>query len=395
MENSYFDKHEIKKIIGQVRRSSILRDSNQYQGSLYRDLVKTFEKYQNFILDCDDNGPLSQNLKNNHTLICDLCNALLEVMQAFLTGDVRRAYNIFSDMLDRQEVIDCFNFISKPLGEWARPERPLYRVRASSRPLEYREDIFHIPFNMRHLVQTQRYSIAGLPCLYLGTSLYICWQEVGKPDFDKLYVSALYATSAAKELNILNFAYNLNTLADYRFLNALNDEYKNDGDINNILLSHLILWPLVASCSYIKNNESGAFNQEYIIPNLLMQKIASERLNNISGIAYLSTKSVRNTNANLGVNIIIPPKSDFEEMQNNKYCSILSNSFLMTTPISWQLLEALTYDYKVSNGLSLTKKIENIHETLMDDYHFTTFYKLEEKLKDKFQFRALNSSRIV
>ena len=38
-----------------------------------------------------------------------------------------------------------------------------------------RKDMLHIPFNKRELVKTQRFSISGVPCLYLGATSYVCW----------------------------------------------------------------------------------------------------------------------------------------------------------------------------------------------------------------------------
>jgi hypothetical protein len=43
------------------------------------------------------------------------------------------------------------------------------RGRISSDPL-IRQDLYHIPFNKRFLIRNQRFSITGLPLLYLGLS---------------------------------------------------------------------------------------------------------------------------------------------------------------------------------------------------------------------------------
>ncbi len=87
----------------------------------------------------------------------------------------------------------------------------LYRVRCSDSELSERKDMFHIPFHLRHLVGTQRYSIAGLPCLYLGTSIYVCWQEMGKPDLNKMYLSRFKCVNS-DNVKVINFSYSLETL---------------------------------------------------------------------------------------------------------------------------------------------------------------------------------------
>ena len=38
--------------------------------------------------------------------------------------------------------------------------------------------VFHTPYNLRSKVSTCRYSIAGYPSLYLGTSLDLCREEI-------------------------------------------------------------------------------------------------------------------------------------------------------------------------------------------------------------------------
>lgn len=58
-------------------------------------------------------------------------------------------------------------------------ELKLYRVTCVSDNKPYdRKRVFHTPYNMRSKVSTSRYSIAGYPSLYLGTSLELCCEEI-------------------------------------------------------------------------------------------------------------------------------------------------------------------------------------------------------------------------
>ena len=62
---------------------------------------------------------------------------------------------------------------------------PMYKCRENSKLFHFSKDeMFHIPYDKRHLVGNQRYSLSGLPCLYLGGSAYICWEELGRKDFN-------------------------------------------------------------------------------------------------------------------------------------------------------------------------------------------------------------------
>jgi hypothetical protein len=50
-----------------------------------------------------------------------------------------------------------------------------------------RADLFHVPFEERGKVGSQRYSIPGLPCLYISNSVYLAWEEL-----ERLPISSLH-----------------------------------------------------------------------------------------------------------------------------------------------------------------------------------------------------------
>src|ERR1035437_2867592 len=43
------------------------------------------------------------------------------------------------------------------------------------------KEMFHVPFEKRGFVSTNRFSISGFPCLYLGRSLQVCYEELNIP----------------------------------------------------------------------------------------------------------------------------------------------------------------------------------------------------------------------
>lgn len=277
-----------------------------------------------------------------------------------------------------------------PLTQLCNSQNPLFRVRKSEHPLSTRKDIFHIPFSQRHLVRAQRYSVAGLPCLYLGTSLYVCWREMDKPDFDKLYISS-FINESDKDKSLL-----LNLSAEFLYRRKLFTnkkielEEKNEIVYSTItLLSYLSLWPLIIACNYLKKHTNASFIQEYIIPNLLMQWISRDINNDIIGIAYRSTKLPADTDSGKGINVVLPPKVRYQEMKNSDFCPVLSKSFKFTLPVSWQVLKTLEYvpfrqsfsdREHMSNTLRVKKKwdiIGNIDDEILSIYKLSDFYKLE------------------
>ena len=117
------------------------------------------------------------------------CEKLKEIVKSEYQGLHSTAFTQFSNLLRGDGV-------SRALGSSIRfvtlkaNEKPLYRMRImeNRRDLKY-TDLFHIPIDKRGIVNTNRYSAPGFPCLYLGTSIYACWEELGRPSMSQSMVS--------------------------------------------------------------------------------------------------------------------------------------------------------------------------------------------------------------
>lgn len=177
---------------------------------------------------------------------------------------------------------------------------PLYRIRADraatpTRRLS-RKDIFHVPFENRRRVGNQRYSIAGLPCLYLGSSLWICWEELNRPEFDSVWVSRF---RFAEEVKVLDFQFPP-ILAWYLFGTLLKHSTTADGVASpkellvrfdeKFVASYILCWPLIAACSVEVESREGSFFPQYIVPQILLQWVTKEQ--RVDGIRYFSTRTL-------------------------------------------------------------------------------------------------------
>ncbi|MEZ2603415.1 hypothetical protein [Kluyvera intermedia] len=309
-------------------------------------------------------------------------------LKKFLSGDIKSAYEIFESMLEPDRINKHILHVTVPLKSICNDDQQLYRVRKSDSPLLTKNEIFHIPFSNRHLVSAQRYSVAGLPCLYLGTSLYVCWQEMNKPDFDKLYISAF--TTEDVNSRILNFAPSL-----------LNEVYEGDESSKNLTqrkASYLTLWPLIIACSFIRKHNDSKFIQEYIIPNLLMQWVSQRKQSPIVGISYFSTRMKKSKNSRKSINVVFPPKANYNQTADNEFSPQLSSLFYFTPPVSWQVLKTLDYNIVIENTEEQIAAVEHLKfrensfgitdfdEDLVKLYPLTDFYKLEESLKLLFEY---------
>ena len=101
----------------------------------------------------------------------------------------------------------------------------LYRFHPSKKPLKERKDLFHVPFQNRHLISTNRYSIVGIPCLYLAGSTYLCWEEMGRTPLDDVYASR-FQINKEETLQVLNLGYRHAYFASFFDYVQINNNYE-------------------------------------------------------------------------------------------------------------------------------------------------------------------------
>lgn len=389
--------YHLNEIFKSIYRKKSLRLPIKKKNDIVLDFVERCEYYNAHLLDYkeDDSNQLQDLIPDIVEMSRKLQTGIILTLTAFLSGDIQLAYNTFDKTLSNRYIYRNLRRISIPLQQLCDANKPLFRVRKSDKPLNDRKDLFHIPFSMRHLVNAQRYSIAGLPCLYLGTSIYICWQEMDKPDLSKLYISAFISDDRKSQV--------LNLAADFLFHRT---RYKRPSDIstrdNLEKIAYLILWPLIAACNYIKSDGNAPFIQEYIIPNLLMQWISRNENTPISGIAYRSTKFFKRSQSPQAVNIVLPPKVDYSQILEHDFSPSLCSMFDFTPPVSWQIVKTLDYsagstmtdDQEKAIELLKSKQrtgITNFDEDLVSLYPLTDFYKLEVFIDRYMDYNALES----
>ena len=271
--------------------------------------------------------PVSDLLTSRRTDILEVCERLKKSLHFSLAGKSWAAYRCFRDTLDylQNELCDLrYQYVSDTTRNTA------YRVRQTRHTIHHRHEMFHVPFHLRHLVATQRYSVPGLPCLYLAGSLYTCWAEMGRPPLHELQCAAFWLREEAS-LNLLNFSQRPGMWA-----NELDTPSQDEKFWKNIA-SYIVLWPLLFACSITVKHPDGAFKPEYILPQLLLQWITEE--GKFDGVIYFSThvKDISKAATFATSNIVVPTK----EMSNNGHCRTLCDIFRITNPVSWDLLTSI------------------------------------------------------
>jgi len=257
--------------------------------------------------------------------------------------------------------------------------RNFYRTRASSDRQLVRKDLFHNPFQNRGIVATSRYSIPGLPALYLGDSTYVCWEEFNRKPIRELYFSRF---CSAENLNVIK----IQRLPD--FIEQLKEVKGDFSTALTMFMRYLSLFPLSIACSIRTKSNTDTFKPEYIIPQLLLQFVLSLELESeddiIHGIMFPSTKVDYNKIQNVpAYNFIFPVRKD----ESTGYCSDLVRQFALTAPTSIEL-HMLT-NFSSISPLTLEEGMEHVgltkYVTILDNekssYATTAFGTLERILR--------------
>jgi len=330
-------------------------------------LQKKLQNYRNILDSVDEEQRLekwNQLVKN----VDDLVNAVNSSIRLVYEGQHGKAFDVFSDM------VSGYGFLSVLI----KANSSFYRMRTfdDKREANHKE-LFHIPFSKRGKVATQRFSMPGIPCLYLSKSIYGCWEEMGRPPFDTCMVSRLENTKKflVADLRIPQKNYWMQTDLYYR---------------QNYIFNMLSKFPLVISCMVRVNDEKANFKPEYIIPQLLLETYS-----------WLGHKFPKDENYNYGIIYTSVQKSkdfDFPEKvfdnyaipvigQNGEYCEQLCELFHITEPTCDEY-ERLKKPYEPLVVYNNTKGIAK------EDYNYaaSVFGCLESRLSDpnRFPLQTIN-----
>lgn len=213
------------------------------------------------------------------------------------------------------------------------------------------KDMFHIPLDKRGIVETQRYSVPGYPCLYLAQSVYGCWEEMGRPDFGTVMVSKFVSQTDFKVLDL-----------------RIPSEANWDENMEKCVL----FFPLVIASMVQVKNGKDTYKPEYLIPQLLTEWVISHNRDNkpedeILGIMYTSAQKnddfdfPNNSCDNYAIPVLKP-------LGSKKYCDRLEAVFHLTSPTYYDL-EVLR-NGEIKGGGILGSDDEERKEQNMRTSHF-------------------------
>ena len=310
--------------------------------------------------------------------IKQVCDWLKKAVKHYLNGFPSKSYSSFKRAMTilmgnplkiyQKSVMEQFD---KPTDNYY-DELKLFRVVSVNDNKPYsRTRIFHTPYNLRSKVSTSRYSIAGYPSLYLGTTLALCCEETHINSDHNFALASLFQLERSIEYSNTNIRVIELGVKPQDFLNLEDTNESRERHISRDLLmdsdirsAYLLWYPLIASCSYIRIDKSDPFAAEYIIPQLLMQWVRNEigskkggKRDQLVGIRYFSCASVRASE--MGFNYVFPT-SGKQKSAELPYCSVLLKAFRLTSPVYINEYDNLyTCERKLiqSNALDFIKNV--------------------------------------
>lgn len=323
-------------------------------------LKKIFSEYLTLLRSLNGTDELSLSVKGSIPIVESLALGIRNSVSEYLKGFPHAAY----DKL--KQAIEGLGGALKPLmietgdTQEMRFFERLYRIRVGKLDSFSRGDLFHVPFELRHLVSSQRFSISGLPSLYLSGSLWACWEELNRPDFHTIQASRYRYQSSAR---LLDFGFKPHYLARLRDYSLLSPE---------VLTAYAVCWPLIAACSVRVSAPGKPFIPEYIVPQLLLQWVRNET--DLDGLRYSSTRTQENLRPWPAMNYVFP----VQKQAASGYCLKLQKKFALTAPCSWSILTSSDF---VDVPMSPDDWEINLNEDRSVAYYNTDFQKCEQKLE--------------
>ena len=345
---------------------------NRNQIDFYEFLKSEFEKFLALIKEF--NKGVKKELRVYIPLIQDQIILILASVEAYNRGFPAESYKRLTTALNILVKERLLPITKAPIID---NKSNYYRIRVSENKSLSKSDLFHIPFHLREKVSTQRYSIPGLPCLYLGDSVFVCWEELGRPSFDNIHVARFDLSCSS--FNFLYFNTSVKEIRERCFTRSL------DGKFVNHLVQFLCYWPILTACSLVVSKPVDVFKPEYIVPQLLLQWLV--RSKKIDGVIYKSNRvNISSHNVGTFANMVIPIK----ETDRYGFCPILSRTVKLTQPISWQLLDISDPKKEFPFRSSVDLEVDDLRRAMFIEliegekanYLKTKFGLLEEKLKN-------------
>lgn len=316
-ENVFFSDKRVKE---NYKFPKILNNDNEY-----------FLAALNFI------DTLIEDLKDNNIdkgfvkIAKKYRNIIDDVLKKYYSGEIIDAYSKIEQLIRKYQnsaiIVSnisksyAFNYYVIENKKW--DYFLFYRARFGDISKEKKEDALkHTPFDMISKIGSNRFSIPGQPCLYLGSTSYDCWIEMGKPADRDFNVGCVFLN---KDYRILNLSTDIWVLLGA--IKCLKEQRDKEMMFKSYLLSQVT--------SFVIKEEGRNFKSEYIISQLITLACKS---NHIDGISYISKRVSSNK---FGHNICMNLALFIPYEQGVKYSKSMVTEIKIGNPVNYAYFNKL------------------------------------------------------
>lgn len=362
----------VEKIIAKELYAPYVVDKDE---DYYKDLENKYRQLFDWAKDAEAD---SESL----AIIKRYSDKIKESIRLYYDGSVSKAHNIIRNLVkgcenDKLAVNTIIN--SEAFPGIKGTEIQFFRARLSDDAKAFKaKDMLHLPFSMRGKTGNYRFSIPGIPSLYLGNSSYACWIELGCPPEYRFNVSPVVLDGKQKIFNLAVMS------RDWRCLDELEESKVH---------CWLKLLVLMMATSYTVNESGRIFKSEYIVSQNIM--LACKELG-YDGIAYFSKRVSDEIFAYAAINLAL-----FAPYQKNKLYSSVCEHIKIDDSFNYSLYKQLGianrdcgYELRLlRNGLKTN--IGEYREGRQFQYAMTEFCAFDKFLFSKWRVKDLIDWGIV
>ena len=308
-------------------------------------LIEAYERLSNRL-----NSYNSTISKSVYADVKSLCRTILECFDYAYSGNHTKAYENLNEWLVKLSYLKPF------IAEGESFYR--MRLREENKQFTY-TDMMPIPDDKRYLVKTQRFSMPGLPCLYLGYHANACWEEMHRPPIGNCMISRY---EVIRKFQVISLEI------------PTQDAFNADVDY------YLKIFPLIMACMVKVADYHDPYKSAYLIPQLIM-----EWLTTYNGATIQDLKGVRYTSVHVNDQFGYP-----QEAFNNLALpvhGIKSPSFAKPLSDLFKLTEPTCEEYE---RIKFHQGPDTIYwdafETPEGRYEYSLWGRLEEYLNETEQF---------
>ena len=297
---------------------------------------------------------------------CDYRKTLSEILDGYVEMVKSNTFDalFFAEVVANVDILNrvvssCYHGKRSTAYAQLKKEAVFYRMRVCDLRKEIkRKELFHIPFEKIRQIKTQRYSSPGYPCLYLGVSLYGCWEEMQRPNTESTLFSVFKTTKPFKVVDM-----RIPTLQEY----LDNAEF------------YLKFFPVIIGSTIPVINGNDIFKPEYLLPQMILEWVIEKR-REINAIGVYYTSAFKNSEFysldHEWDNLVLP----VQKTEEKGICKELVSLFTMTKPTCYE------YEFMQGNinntGVWDDGPKRKSSNGAKDSYYWSMFSRLEEKMEN-------------